>query len=286
MSEFVDSQKIHSWRDIDFRVEKDGNNLLFLEPIDNGVVSSTNVERTKNLARKSVDLLLSLPLACYQREKPLFSVVFVPPKNFLKVTKIPEGFNWATICSREVWQKDREDAVVVSYNHNGRGVDGFREMIHEFCPTLRDTFSSSFPFNRALPVTEAMDEVVPRYVFDLQKKMGRSTKFLVNLSDNSILTVAELWKGFSLYDTAPVSKNIAYASAFLWGAGLMLKIQKEFDFNPVQALSFWLETMFRAELSSEIIPLLGDEIKIPSEEMSNGKLLQEQGRNWVRSFLS
>lgn len=254
-----------------------------------------------DLNQRAVSLIRGLRLSQFRLKQPVFTLVIVPAEQFQQVTRIPDNFSWATVCSRRVWWAEKgEDAVVTSSAHTAvinfdttlplhdlseKQADVIREATHEHLPTLKDTYLR-YPSVTELPFSEAMDETVPRLVLGLQTKMPQSTQFLASLDESQILTVEELWNGFSKYSSSPVSYNHAYGSAFLLGAGILMGLRKKYGMTNREALSLWLETMMVALDGREVVTKTANALGRSEKEVWNGKKLQKEGQEVVSKLPS
>ncbi|MCX7996525.1 MAG: hypothetical protein N2691_02050 [Patescibacteria group bacterium] len=243
----------------------------------------------------AVEKIFSLRLRQFREKPPSFACAIVLRDKFLEFTKIPASYTWALSCSRGLRRAGREDTVVISsayanlldFNPNDpldklseQQVDILRESIHEHLPTLRDHYLP-YPSAKLLPISEAMDEIIPRYVLGLQEHMPGSTRFLVAIPDERLLTVRDLWIGFSRIASDPVSRNVAYGSAFLLGLGLIRQIEKLFRVCPESAVSMWLDTMCKAETPVSCVANLASLAEIEESGIWYERSLQRSGQQFL-----
>lgn len=283
-----------TWQGLDFITSKPLPNYQLLTAAKgNGNIDyEASVEPINELNSQAIQLIEELELPNYQKKKPTFSLVVVPSTDFMRVTGIPENYSWATVCSRGIWRFGREDAVVSSSDHLKTGeyssqtpIDQLsesqfnilREGVHEHLPTLRDTYLP-YPSHTALPISEAMDETIPRYVMGFQRGMDSSTQFLKRLKNEDILTIDDLWNGFSRYSSDPISTNRAYGSAFLLGRGMMQRFQEKHGINPNEALSIWLDAMVSASDGRNVVDQLAKRLDISPDFLWKEKVLQFEGQ--------
>lgn len=277
----------YTWAGIDFKVEKPEPDFALLTP---DVQNANDISPIKHLNHRAVTQIKSLQLPQFSLKRPLYTCVIVPSDRFLEATRIPANFGWATVCSRSVWPNQRENAVVTSTKHAVMGVENttitdltesqadiLREAVHEYLPTLRDTYLP-YPSASALPISEAMDEAVPRYVMGLQACMPNSTHFLTELKPDQLLTVSELWDGFSKHSSNPVSTNPAYGSAYLLGVSIESRLQQREGMTPTEALSEWLGLMIKATDSKDVVKKLADRLQVTEDILWNGRQLQIEGQ--------
>lgn len=123
-----------------------------------------------------------------------------------------------------------------------------------------------------------MDEVVPRHVLRLQDHMPTSTAFLRNISSDDLLTLQDLWTGFSQYGSEPVSQNRAYGSAFLLGLGLIRAIEEIYNVGAEDALNMWMDAIVEAETPESAVNLLASIANLGGNEVWHGKTLQLKGQ--------
>jgi hypothetical protein len=293
------SVELKRWNDVEFVVRTPRHNLHMLIAVnaDGDNEYKNSVSPITDLNIKAVSLLEGLKLPQFNTKKPVFSCAIIPSGRFLRTANIPENYKWATICSRGIWQDDREDAVVVSAVHAStidfdiqaplsilaeRQVDVIREAVHEHLPTLRDTYLP-YPSASALPISEAMDEAVPRFILEMQRKMPKSTQFLTDLKDEDILTVEDLWNGFSKYSSSPVSSNRAYGSAFLFGVGLLEKLQGKYGVDKTGALTMWLNSMIEAHDGLDVVTKLSDRVGLGKDALWSSIAVQKEGQELISS---
>lgn|GEM_PF-2355473 len=259
------------------------------------VLYNDSVRSIAGLNGLAVSLIANLNLSQFQQRQPKFTFVVIPSDDFLRVTKIPENFGWATTCSRGIWRQDREDAVVVSSIHDCQNLgpssdigqltetqaDVLREAVHEHLPTLRDTY---LPFSSAsaLPISEAMDELVPRYILGMQDYMPKSTQFLVDLPEDKLLTIQDLWDGFSRHSSDPIRTNHAYGSAFLFGIALIKKLENNGEFNKSEALSLWLDLMVKAKSPIDVVEKFAKYLDVDTKLLYSDKVFQKEGQELLR----
>lgn len=287
------------WQGINFTVESPFPRYKILKAIETNGDSSYQqaIGRIDDLNRFAISKIESTKLAQLTIKPPIYTVAVIPASRFLQATGIPESFkDWATVCSRTIWKPDKkEDAVVVSSAHAKKinfqptnldlltedQLDIVREAIHEHLPTVKDRY---FPYAQAtaLPLSEAMDEAVPYYVLDLGKKMPRFTTFRTQLKEIEILTVSDLWEGFSRYSSNPVANNRAYASALLLGVGLIHRLQDKEGLSKTEALSAWIDAMSKVEDGKSAVAKLADRIGVTEQLLWNEKKIQSDGQEILR----
>lgn len=293
MSSEILQPEITQWQGIEFAIKHPHTQLAILtvpHPQEEGYANA--VDKIIELNLHAVDLLSKLPLKRYEETAPQFACAIIPQDDFLKATGIPSNYAWATICSRSVWRQGREDLVVASSAHakaidfdpttplaqlQETQVDVLREIVHEHLPTLRDCYLK-YPSAQSLPISEAMDELVPRYILGFQAYMPKSKAFLQKLPETDLLTVNDLWRGFSTYSSNPIRTNRAYGSAFLLGLGLIKRIEKAKQANPREALNLWLEAVSQADSPKSAVNSLASLSSSNKEELWNNKTLQLEGQ--------
>ena len=299
MSYEIPRSKVITWQGIELNA-KHANQQLAILTVSNteedSYDSAVNTITALNL--RATNTLAKLPLEQFDSKRPSFACAIIPRANFLEATKMPANYSWAKICSRSLWRKGREDLVVVSsqyadfidfdaktpLEHLQEGqVDVLREVIHEHLPTLRDYYLP-YPSAESLPISEAMDELVPRYILGLQQYMPASTAFLRNIAQTDLLTVNELWSDFSRHDSRPVSQNRAYGSAFLLGLGLIRQIEQEHQVGSKAALSKWMDAIVEAETPEAAVNKLASLARVDENEVWQGISLQLRGKDLLTSF--
>ncbi|MBI5449002.1 hypothetical protein HY948_01665 [Candidatus Gottesmanbacteria bacterium] len=287
------------WQGINFRVESPLPiyRVLIATNTYGDLNYQSSIKPIDDLNRFAIGQIEALKLPQIIASPPIYTVSIVPETRFLQATGIPENFkDWATVCSRSVWHTDKkEDTVITSSTHakkinfqpNGtidlteEQLDIIREAIHEHLPTMKDKY---FPFVQAsaLPFAEAIDESVPFYNLRLGKKMPRFTKFRTELKNVDILTVEELWNGFSRHSSNPVATNRAYGSALLLGVGLLRRLENIDHLSPNEALSVWIDTMSRAKDGRDTVKQIADRIRIGEQILWSGKVVQKEGQEIIR----
>lgn len=288
------------WQGINFRVESPLPNYRVLTAIDTygDLNYQSSIKPIDDLNRFAIDQIDTLRLPQIVMAPSTYTVAIVPEPRFLQATGIPENFkDWATVCSRTVWRPDKKEDAVISSSAHARKInfrptgandlteeqfDIMREAIHEHLPTVKDIY---FPFVQAsaLPLAEAIDEAVPFYNLRLGKRMPRFTKFRTDLKDDDILTVEDLWDGFSRHSSNPVATNRAYGSALLLGIGLLRRFENKYHLSPNEALSAWIDTMSKANDARDTVKQTSDRIGIGEQLLWTGKTLQKEGQEILRS---
>ncbi len=297
--ERIDPKTIKEWQGLKFRVERPLANYRLLSVTDTlgDLKYQQAVGRIDSLNRKAIDLIDKIGLAQFANTHPVFTVVIVPEQYFVCVTGIPINYSeWATVCSRSVWNPhQKEDAVITSSKHSIKmdfpiddhdelsesQLDVFREAIHEHLPTVKDYY---FPYDQAsvLPLSEAIDETVPYYILDLGRRMPKFTEFRANLRVDDILTVRNLWDGFSGCSSNPVATNKAYGSVLLLGLGINRRLEVKYGLTKSGALSKWIDIMSKASVSRGVVELLAEAIKIDEQALWDSKDIQKEGQDILR----
>lgn len=289
----IPQPKIVIWQGIELYVKRVDPQLVILStntPEDQSYPHA--VDRITSLNLWAVKKISELPLGQFDRNKPSFACIVIPQATFLGSTGIPENYSWAKICSRSLWREGREDLVVTSSQYadffdfntktpletlDEKQIDVLREIVHEHLPTMRDHYLR-YPSAKCLPISEAMDELIPRYIFGLQAHMPTSTAFLRNIFTADLLTIQDLWTGFSQHSSEPVSKNRAYGSAFLLGLGLISQIEEICEADPKSALSKWMDAIVEAKTPKSAVNLLASIANLDKKEVWQGKTLQLKGQ--------
>jgi hypothetical protein len=299
MSHEIPQPETVIWQDIELNIKRVNQQLAILS-VSNSEEDAYSgcVDKITDLNLKAVEMIIGLPLKQFERQPPSFRCAVIPRLRFIQAAGIPSNYSWATICSRCLLHEDREDMVVVSSQYaesidfdpntsveklEERQVDILREAIHEHLPTLRDHYLQ-YPSKESLPISEAMDELVPRYILGLQKQMPVSTAFLKIISQTELLTVKELWGGFSNHDSAPIALNKAYGSSFLLGLGLIRQIEIEHNSTPREALDIWMNTIVGAKTPEEAVSCLASVAKVQEYEVWNGRSLQLKGQDYLTHY--
>lgn len=299
MSYEIPQPEVVTWRGIELNIKYIDQQLAILTVSNSEEdLYDRAVDTITALNLRAVDALVRLPLKQFDRQRPFFACAVIPEADFLEATGILENYRWAKICSRSLWRKDREDLVVVSSQYadsidfdanappeklrEGQ-IDTIREVIHEHLPTLRDHYLQ-YPSAKSLPISEAMDELVPRYILGLQRHMPTSTVFLRSIPQTDLLTVHDLWSGFSEHDSRPVSQNKAYGSAFLLGLGLIRQIEELHRVEPEPALSMWMDAIVEAETPESAVNRLASTANVDQDIIWRGSSLQLSGQEILASY--
>lgn len=281
------------WKGVELNIKQVDSQLAILSinsPEDESYFYA--VDRITKLNLWAVDRLSRLTLKQFDIKKPSFACAVIPQTIFLGTTGIPKSYSWAKICSRNLQPKDRENLVVASSQYadsidfdpktpletmDERQIDILREIVHEHLPTMRNHYLQ-YPSSRSLPISEAMDELVPRYLLGLQDHMPASTTFLINISYDKLLTTQDLWGGFSQHSSEPISQNIDYGSAFLLGLGLIHHIEQAHNVDPESALNMWMNAIVAAETPESTVTNLALTAQVSQKEIWQEKSMQLSGQ--------
>ncbi len=275
----------HNWKGIEFKVDQVASNLQVLTPADGGILQSS-VSKAIEISKAAIEKLSEFP----DGKSHNFNAIILPHDKFAELTGMPTEFaRWSTVCAGNVFGHKSADTVIFSDKYGLRNVanskkeefqtDRLRGAIHEFSHTF-------VPENGALPISEGIVEAIPRLILGLQKDIPESTKFLSELSKDKILTVEQTWNGFSQHSKEEVSKNTAYASAFLLITGIINHLEEKQNISKEKALGQLIDTMKTKE-GRDIVVNISQKTGLDEKEIWNGKSLQLKGREMLREkFMS
>lgn len=210
--------------------------------------------------------------------KPTCNIAVFPEEIFLEKTKIP--FSWGTICVRSTNGR-KSDVLCCKYSKNSKltkinqlnakyQTGLIHELNHLFFSQQLDHKSSIGALN------EGFCEFIPRILLNLQKEMPNSTQYLTSLNKKDIVTFKDFDKyGPSHFSSETISKNPAYASAFLgvmWLAKKFSKNQTKPDY--LKGGQNLIKFLFKYHEPSEAYQALANKTKLKNFRDSKIPMLE------------
>ncbi len=147
---------------------------------------------------------------------------------------------------------------------------------------MHPTIDTSLPDSAIiLPFSEAIVETVPFYLLEFGKQMPNFTQFRAGLKESDILTVQDLWDGFSQYSGNPLATNRSYASALLLGVDVIYRLQQKYGVSKTESLSLWLDAMSKAINGRDSVRKTADILGVEKDTLLSSKDLQMEGQKVI-----